>query len=438
MKDMMKNRDIIITGLQPWDIPIGSNCKNLAAEFSKHNRVLYVNGPLDRLTLIKKRNTPSVKHRREIISGQTPAIEKINNNLWVLNPRVVIESISRLKSNLLFDIINKRNNKLLAREIQNVVSELGFKDFILFNDSDMFRSFYLKELLNPSTYIYYSRDNLLAVDFWKTQGTRIEPKHMQKSDLVLTNSHYLRDLAKRFNPRSYFVGQGCDTVAYSSFNEKLRPGDMNDIPSPIIGYMGSLNSLRLDLEIIRNIAIKKPEWSIVLVGPEDKVFKESVLHNLPNVYFLGNKNEAELPQYLSGFDVAINPQCLNQVTIGNYPRKIDEYLAMGKATVATLTKTMEYFSEHCYLASNAFEYVEMISKALKEDNLKKQTSRREFANQHTWENNANAIYEKITIKERHHDHNKKNNFQSKTESTGSTSFNSKQSTKASSLGEMAY
>jgi len=30
---MIKNRDIVIVGLQPWDIEIGSNCKNIAIEF---------------------------------------------------------------------------------------------------------------------------------------------------------------------------------------------------------------------------------------------------------------------------------------------------------------------------------------------------------------------------------------------------------------------
>jgi glycosyltransferase involved in cell wall biosynthesis len=277
---------------------------------------------------------------------------------------------------------------------------------------------------------------LLAVDYWKVQGTRIEPKHMAKSDLVLTNSTYLRDLAKRFNPQSYFVGQGCDTMAFSSFNKKDRPNDIQCIPSPIVGYIGSLNGLRLDLEVIRHIARQKPEWNIVLVGPQDNAFKASDLQNLSNVYFLGNKNEIELPAYLSCFDVAINPQRLNEVTIGNYPRKIDEYLAMGKATVATLTKTMEYFSEHCYLASNADEYITMISRALKEDDLQKQKNRRAFACQHTWENNALAIYEKINLKESQNDHNRKNNLQPKTESNGASSFNTCQSTQASTLGKI--
>ena len=36
----MRNKDIIIVGIQPWDIEIGSNCKNIALEFAKDNRTL--------------------------------------------------------------------------------------------------------------------------------------------------------------------------------------------------------------------------------------------------------------------------------------------------------------------------------------------------------------------------------------------------------------
>ena len=44
---MEKSRDIVVTGIQAWDIEIGSNCKNIAIEMSKKHRVLYVNPPLD-------------------------------------------------------------------------------------------------------------------------------------------------------------------------------------------------------------------------------------------------------------------------------------------------------------------------------------------------------------------------------------------------------
>ena len=392
---MITNRDIVIVGLQAWDIEIGSNCKNIAIEMSKHNRVLYINAALDRFTAIKQSNDDKIIKRIKIINNKETALIKIKDNLWNYYPKTIIESINQLGINFLFDFFNKRNNKKFASQIKNAIKLLDFKDIILFNDSDIFRSFYLKEYLKPKVYAYYTRDNLIAVDYWKKQGIRIEAKHMAKADVVLSNSTYLSKSASKFNKHSYFVGQGCDVSAFDIKNEQKIPYDLIEIPKPIIGYIGSLKSLRLDIDIIEYIATEKPDCSIVLVGPEDDNFKNSKLHEMLNVYFLGNKKEAELPAYLSGFDIAINPQILNPVTIGNYPRKIDEYLAMGKATIATKTEAMDYFAEHTYLAENKEEYINLIDKALKEDTEKLQEERATFAKKHSWKNNVNEIYKQI-------------------------------------------
>ena len=60
---MIKNRDFIIVGLQALDSRIGSNCINIAHEIARHNRVLYVNYPLDRLTKIREKNDPLIQKR---------------------------------------------------------------------------------------------------------------------------------------------------------------------------------------------------------------------------------------------------------------------------------------------------------------------------------------------------------------------------------------
>ncbi len=405
---MITNRDIIIVGLQPWDIEIGSNCKNIALEFSKHNRVLYVNAPLDRITALKKSRNSKVLKRKQIVRSKKSELIKIKNNLWNLYPKTIIESISQLSVNFLFDILNKENNKRFAKDIKEAIDSLNFKNYILFNDSDIFRSFYLKELLRPAVYVYYIRDNLVAVDYWKRQGSRIEAKHIAKADVVVANSHFLTNYAYTYNKYSYFVGQGCDI---SAFNDEIKhevPIDIRKIKHPIIGYIGALNSLRLDIDVIQHIAKEKINYSIVLIGTEDEIFKKSELHKLNNVYFLGNKNENELPAYLSTFDIAINPQKINPVTIGNYPRKIDEYLVMGKAVIATKTDEMKYFSKYVYLAGNKEDYSKLIDVALKEDSELKQKERIAFAKNHTWENSVMKIYRRIEeAKERKHENQKK-------------------------------
>jgi len=394
--DIISGRDIVIVGQQPWDTEIGSNCKNIALEFSKHNRVLYVNSPLDRITLLRQKADPKVRKRIAVIQGKHPGIELIQNNLWNLYPGKITESINWLKSRPLFNALNKINNKRFAGSIRKTADSLGFKNYILFNDNDIFRSYYLKELLHPAVSIYYSRDFMLAVDYWKFHGEILEPKLIAKSDICLANSTYLANYCRQYNPHSYYVGQGCELDMFTNVSNSATPNDMISIPKPVIGYVGALQSIRLDIELLAYIAAQRPEWSIVLVGPEDDAFKKSELHTIKNIHFLGPKQPSELPSYINAFDVCLNPQIVNQVTIGNYPRKIDEYLAMGKPVVATKTEAMSIFAGHTYLAATKEEYPSLIDKALKEDNPNLQKSRSTFASSHTWENSVKEIYKAIT------------------------------------------
>lgn len=384
--------DIIITGIQPWDIEIGSNCKNIAIELSKNHRILYVNNPLDRFSRYKEKHTEKTKKRLDVINAKAPAIEQVMENLWVLTPDVMVESINKIPMKGIFDSLNRYNNKRFAGSIKKAVSDLGFHNYFVFNDQNMFMAWHLKELLEPELYIYYIRDNLIKNPYWRKQGVRLEPRLIKKSDLVVTNSVYYAEYAKKYNENSHMVGQGCDT---SLFDESLRtidvPEDMNDIPTPRIGYVGYLTHRRLDISLLEFLAKKKPEWSIVLVGPEDDMFRDSALHKMKNVYFLGSRKPEELPGYVKSFDVAVNPQILNDATIGNYPRKIDEYLSLGKPSVATDTRAMDYFRDDVYLAENQEDYIRLISKAMEEDNKDLRESRIKTGRSHSWENNVAGI-----------------------------------------------
>ena len=385
----MENQNIIITGIQAWDIEIGSNCKNIALELSKKNKVLYINPPLDRISSIKNKNDKKVKKRLDIIAGKISPYEFINNNLCVFTPPVIIESMNWLPT-FIFRKWNLINNKRFARQIKIAIKELSFKDFTLFTDSDMFRSKHLKELLNPSKFIYYTRDNLMTVPYWKKHGEIMEPEIISSADLVVANSPHLAKMASIHNKHSYYVGQGCDIEAFKIKPKKI-PLDLKKINRPIIGYTGLLTSRRLDIDIIEKIATNNLDWNIVLVGPQEESFKKSILHKRKNIHFLGSKRPEELPAYVHSFDVCINPQIINELTKGNYPRKIDEYLSTGKPVVASYTPTMEVFKNHCYLAKNISDYILQIKKALTENNSSLQRSRIQFASSHTWEENVAKI-----------------------------------------------
>lgn len=395
---MIKGKDIVIVGIQAWDIEIGSNCKNIALEMSRYNRVLYVNSPLDRISKFKERKTEKIKKRLRIKSGKEDDLVNIDKNLWTLYPKTTIESINWIGSKGIFDFVNRMNGKKFTNDIKIAIETLGFKDFILFNDSSMFLGQYLKELLQPKIYVYYMRDYLTKNPYWKKHGVRLEPKLIKNADLVVNNSTLYAEYGSQFNKHSYMVGQGCDTSLFNDLERNIVASkDFEGLAKPIIGYVGFLSSRRLSIEIIEHLAITKPAWSIVLVGPEDDNFKASNLHNLKNVHFLGSRDSSELPNYIKGFDIAMNPQLINDATIGNYPRKIDEYLAMGKPTLASATKAMDYFKDYTYLGVTTDDYVALAEKALKENTEDLEMKRRAYGTSHSWENNVKEIYKYIEL-----------------------------------------
>lgn len=236
---------------------------------------------------------------------------------------------------------------------------------------------------------------MLAVDYWKKHGERIEPELIRKSDLCVANSTYLSDYCKKYNPQSFYIGQGCELDIFTTSSDFAPIAEIAHLSGPKIGYVGALQSIRLDIDLIAHIAREKPEWNIILVGPEDDVFKQSVLHEISNIHFLGSQKPEDLPAYINAFDVCINPQLINQVTIGNYPRKIDEYLAMGKPVVAARTAAVTIFGDDVYLAADQDEFTAAIELGMKENTAERSASRIALAHSHTWENSVGELYKAI-------------------------------------------
>jgi UDP-galactopyranose mutase len=98
-------------------------------------------------------------------------------------------------------------------------------------------------------------------------------------------------------------------------------------------YVGVLDE-RINMRLIDAVAAARPDWSVVLVGPVVKVDTRE-LPSRPNVFWLGMKPYAELPNYLAHADVGIMPFALNEATRYISPTKTPEYLAAGLSVVST-------------------------------------------------------------------------------------------------------
>ncbi|RSK43124.1 glycosyltransferase [Hymenobacter rigui] len=392
----MHQQDIVMVCQQSWSLPLGTNARSLAREFARTNRVLYVQMPLDLHALATRFRRPDVQHHLRVLRGQTESLTQVEPNVWVLMPDCLALSVNKLPAGRLFWWANRLNATWLAGRIQQALHQLQFARPVLLQDGIIYQGTELKRLLQPRCFVYYVRDYMLEVPYFRRHGAWVEQQLLRQADVVATNSGYLADYARRENPNSVDIGQGCVLDLYQAAVQHPEPADLAAIPHPRIGYTGFLTTVRLDLSLLLRLAHQRPDWQLVLVGPEDEDFRRSELHYLTNVHFLGNKLPAELPAYVQHLDACINPQLNNATTAGNYPLKIDEYLAMGKPIVATHTRTMELFAAHVYLARHAGQWPELLEKALASPLPQRTAAGIAFARSHTWAASAARLYDAVT------------------------------------------
>ncbi|PLK45504.1 glycosyltransferase [Emticicia sp. TH156] len=393
---MLKEIDAyIVIAQQEWELNLGSNARNLAVEFSKNKPVMYVNPAIDIKSVYKQANTEAGKRRLKLSLGFGENTFKAADNLWVHTPATVSYSINWLRNISLYNFLNRRNGKGFFNSLKKALKQLGWnaERCVVLNDSQMFTGLYTKAYLRPLLSFYYIRDNLVEHPYFKFHGTRIEPDTIKDADAVFANSAYLAQYARQFHQLSLDIGQGCETDMYDPDQSYQEPADLKDIPKPRIGYTGFLTGKRLDIKLLEELATTRKEWQFVLIGPEEAMFQASQLHGMSNVHFLGSKKPAQLPAYIRFMDVCMNPQLVNELTIGNYPRKIDEYLAMGKPTVATDTIAMQMFLPHVELAVGTQAYIKAIEKALQPQTEAEKKAAIACGKSHTWEACVEKIFE---------------------------------------------
>ena len=393
-EDFFKGRDIILFGFQPWEIQTGSNLVDMAFELAQHNRVLYVNRALNRASVWNKKREPDIGDRHE-------TIRQISKTLWVLNPATVLESINWIGIAWLHDQLNRLNNRRLAGQIRKAIIQLDFSKILLINDNDFIRGRYLNELLPCEACIFYLRDYLLGVSYFQRHGRRLEAATIALCTMVAANTAYLANYAKEWNSNSFDIGQG---FYLNPALKEAVPDDLYSIPGPVIGYVGYISTLRIDEAILSGIATAFPQCSLVLVGQTDEYNLPEGIAEIPNIYFLGRKPVTEVHRYIRGFDICINPQKLNPVTNGNYPRKIDEYLALGKPVVATKTAAMALFKDHVSLCTTPAEFIAAIAEILRSPDthgsISARQQRMEFAGSHTWGRSMARLYNAYLIVKR--------------------------------------
>ncbi|HEX3100187.1 MAG TPA: glycosyltransferase, partial [Pyrinomonadaceae bacterium] len=194
----------------------------------------------------------------------------------------------------------------------------------------------------------------------------IEEKLFRDADLVVVSAEKLYDGKKHFNPNTHIIRHGTDWRHFrTALDESTKiPDEIAKLPKPIIGFHGLLADW-VDYELIKKVAEHFSNGSVVLIGKiaVDAEQKVKILNDVPNVHFLGRKPYSELPAYCKGFDVALNPFAINELTLAANPLKVREYLAAGLPVISTDIPEVRVL-EDCLVGVDHDDFIHKIEHAL--------------------------------------------------------------------------
>lgn len=188
--------------------------------------------------------------------------------------------------------------------------------------------------LKPHVTVFDCMDELSAFKGAPVDLVQREKQLMTRADLVFTGGYSLWEAKRHQHANAHAMPSSVDISHFATARTALpEPEDQISIGHPRLGFFGVIDE-RFDIELVREVATRRPEWQIILIGPVVKI-DPLTLPRQPNIHYLGARDYSRLPAYLAGWDVALMPFAINESTRFISPTKTPEYLAGGCPVVST-------------------------------------------------------------------------------------------------------
>lgn len=222
----------------------------------------------------------------------------------------------------------------------------------------------LLDMIPHRTLVYDVMDHFPAFKQSRSDVKSKEDFLLERADVVFTGGVALQEatVGRRPNAHCYSSGIDVDHFAKARDPQTEIPEEIRDLPRPILGYFGAVDE-RLDFGLMKQVCKARPDWSIVLIGPQIPGTEINV--DEPNFHWLGGKPYAQLPNFIRGFDVCIMPWVQSELTAHISPTKTPEYLAGGKPVVSIpIRDVVRNYGDIVFFGDNAETFIEATEKAL--------------------------------------------------------------------------
>lgn len=218
-----------------------------------------------------------------------------------------------------------------------------------------------------------------------------EKKLLQRSNIVTVTSKRLWNLKKHQHKNIHLILNAGNVDLFlqpvKATMERPSYQELLSTSHPIIGSVGTIDSYKLDWQLVEQMAKLKPDWHLVFVGaPLMGQSKKDVkrLKKMSNIHFLGSVPQVDVPTYVQHFDVCFIPYKASRYNEASFPLKFWEFMATGKPVVVSGVPELREYKPLIQYVKTAKDMIVAIEAALEKPTVL-QTERIAEAKRHTWE-----------------------------------------------------
>jgi glycosyltransferase involved in cell wall biosynthesis len=234
--------------------------------------------------------------------------------------------------------------------------------------------------------VYDCMDELSKFRFAPAALVDRERYLMAQADVVFAGGYKLSQTKARFHQNVHFFGCGVDVAHFATARsaDLVVPPEIASLKRPVVGYYGVIDE-RIDYDLLRALASALTDVELVMVGPVVKV-DPAELPQAENIHWLGQRQYAELPAHVKGFDVCLMPFALNDATEYINPTKTLEYMAAAKPIVSTpISDVVHNFTPVVAVADSPVEFVAAVRSAIERPSAELIARGLEQARANSWE-----------------------------------------------------
>jgi glycosyltransferase involved in cell wall biosynthesis len=249
--------------------------------------------------------------------------------------------------------------------------------------------------LKPRGIVYDCVDDLSHLHDAPRELVQRENQLFKRADLVFTAGRSLYNAKRHRHPDVHCFAGSVDAAHFA--NVRGEHPLHADIPRPRLGYSGVIDQ-RINLQLVDAIALQRPEWNIVMVGPVVNV-DASRLPRRDNIHWLGPQSYDDLPRFIAGWDVCLLPYALGEATQAINPVKTLEYMACGRPAVSTsIRDIVESYGHVVRVADTPEGFIADIEMLMARSREEKDEHARQLADivaRTSWDATADAMAELI-------------------------------------------